>query len=209
MTIGETDQTGPDAPAPAPRKRRLPGWAWTLIGLAAVVAIVAALGGFREVPIAKLPAIALGETHEGDEYRTTVDAVYLTSQLPNTGYAAEEGFEYLVVEATVENTTDRPIFTLTRQLIRALVSGVVEPYGDAAAPDVSDPRFGGPVGYLQPNLPLTVLYSWDVEIGQIKDGDEAIIGIFERHYDPSNPAFDDYSTTDAVARVITEVGAGR
>lgn len=191
------------------RRRRVPAWGWTILAAAVAIGIVAALGGFRDVPIEKLPSIALGEAHEGSEYRTTVDAVYLSTQLPNTGYAADEGTEYLVVETTVENLTDRAMSTLTRDLIRVLVTGVIEPYGDGSAPSVSDPRFGMAVGYLQPGLPLTVLYWWEVKDGAIDDGDEIVVGIFEHRFDSYNPAFDDYTTTEAVARVITEVGAGR
>lgn len=206
MATAGTDQIEPDAPAR--RARRFPWWAWTLVAIALVTALVAALGGFREVPIEKLPAIALGEPHEGNEYRTTINAVYLTDRLPNTGHSADEGFEYLVVEATVENLANTPGYNLTRKLLRVLLTGVIDPDGPGSDPQVSDPRYGDPVGYLQPGLPITVLYSWEVETGKVANGDDIVVGIFERHFDDSNPAFDDYSTTDAVARVITQVGAG-
>jgi hypothetical protein len=208
VTIEGPDRAERDARPHVARRRRLP-WVLALGAFVVVVGVVAALGGFREVPIERLPAIALGEAHEGNEYRTTVESVYLTDQLPNTGYPAEDGTEYLVVEATVENLSDVPGFTLTRKLIRVLVTGVIEPYGDGSEPAVSDPRFGDSAGYLQPGLPLTVLYSWEVKQGAIENGDEVVVGIFEHHFDTYNPAFDDYLTTDAVARVITEAGAGR
>lgn len=185
----------------------MPWWLWVVISAGAVVAIVALLGGFNEVPYKRLPQVQLGEVFVGNEVALQVDDIYLSRTAPVTGYdPAEDGDVYLVVEATVENTTNEPNIFVDRAL-RVLVEGVISsterPYS------VANLRTGEYVDFLQPGLPLKVAYLWPVDERFIEPGQEIFLGIFER-YAQDDPRFDDYlSEPVAIVRLAETIGEFR
>jgi len=71
-----------------------------------------------------------------------------------------------------------------------------------------DPRSGDLVGFLQPGIPLTAVFSWEVD-DSVKNGDDIIIGLFDR-FAVDDPRFGDtaYSTT-STARILTTIGASK
>jgi hypothetical protein len=173
-------------------------------GAVAIVGIVAALGGFNEVPIAKLPQVEIGEQFAGNEVSLQVDDIHLSRTAPVTGYDAPDGEIYLVVEATIENTTDQPNIFFNRAL-RVLVEGAV---GSTDSPDnVVDLRTGDGVSFLQPGLPVEVAYLWSVDERQVDAGDEIFLGIFERYDAPDDPRFDDGKTSPVpIVRLAETIG---
>jgi hypothetical protein len=170
--------------------------------LVVIVGGVAALGGFADVPVEGLPELSLGDTHHGNEVDTVVTAVHLADRVPGRQYDADEGKQYLVVEATALNTSDGP-GGLTADLVRVLLEGEVS--GNDAGSFV-DPRTGNQVGFLQPGIPLDGVFYWEVD-DSVRDGDDIIIGLFDR-FAVDDPRFSDTAyTTTVTARILTTVGA--
>jgi hypothetical protein len=178
-------------PTPSRRKRWFPWWLRVLAGVAATVGIVGVLGGFDEVPIERLPRLELGERFVGNEVAMQIDDIHLSSTEPVTGYDVKYGAVYLVVEATVENTTTAPNIFLGNAL-RVLVEGAI---GSTKSPyNVVDLRTGDGVSFLQPGLPTRVAFLWQVDLRRIAPGDEIFLGIFERYDRPDDPRWDDGKT---------------
>ena len=193
-----------DEAAPARARRRTLRPLWVIVSFAAVVGVIAALGGFADVPVEKLPVIALGEAHQGSDVEATIRGSYLTATQPGQTFEADEGMQYFVVEARLLNTSTGPD-VLDRGLVRILLGDVVapedEPYG------FIDADSGLGLDFLQPGITVNALYFWQVPT-TVAAGDELFVGIFDRERIVDDPIFGDtrYST-EPVVRVITTVGA--
>ena len=188
-------------------KRRLPWWLWTLIAAGSLVGIVALLGGFNEVPIAKLPQVQLGEPFAGNEVKLQVDDIYLSRAAPVTGYELDDGEVYLVVEATAENMTPEPNLFLSRAL-RVLVEGAIP--SDERPYNVVELRTGDGVDFLQAGLPTRVAYFWKLDEDLIEPGQEIFLGIFERYDVPDDPRFDDFKSSPVpIVRLAETIGEFR
>jgi hypothetical protein len=196
-----------ETPAPARRNahRRLPWWGWTLLVAAAIIVAVGALGGFGDVPVQKVPRIELGETRAGVEIDVRVDEVAVTDVRPGTGNPAPEGSRFLVVEALLVNTGTSPTFLLDDS-IRLVADRLVGVDDD---PDsVVEARRGEPLTFLQPGLPTSVAYLWEVPTGAALP-EEVVVGILERYRVSDDLIFDDaYGAPTAVARVVTGIEGG-
>ena len=182
-------------------------WPLTVVAAAAaIVAIVALIGGFNDVPVERLPLVELGETHEGSEILTTVTGVYLTAVNPATGSPAEAGEQFLAVTATLENTSTRPNLW-QRDTIRVVVDGAIEPEKQADT-NVEFPGNRG-ISFLQAGLPTDLVYLWRIKTTDAAPGDEVIVGIFDRFRVTNDPVFDDtaYTSPTPVARIVTTIGA--
>lgn len=187
----------------AAKRRRPPWWLWLVLGVAALVGTVAALGGFSDVPVEDLPEIELGQTHEGNETRTTVLGTSLTDTKPGRDFASDDE-QFLVLDAEVVNTTDAPTL-LTRDLVRVLIPGSISAND---GPDMIDPRNGDLINFLQPGLAMRVQLVWTVDAGTLREHDPVIVGIFERYRAVDDPLFDDsYTAPVPVVRIETEIGA--
>ncbi|HWR85963.1 MAG TPA: hypothetical protein VN200_08220 [Rhodoglobus sp.] len=187
----------------APRLRRMPWWLWTSGAVIAATGIVAALGGFAEVPVQQLPELRLGEEHVGNEITTVVDGVVLSRERPSSEYDDEE-HDYVVVNLTVTNSTTTPTLFLSNS-VRIVLGDVVDEF---TAPDgATDPRNGTQVQFLQPGLPTEVAMSWQVTRGDVAVGDDIRIGVFERYDAPEDPRYRDAKTAPVVvAKLDTTVG---
>jgi len=178
---------------------------WVLgivVAAATAVAAVALLGGFNEVPIEKLPVIELGETYEGSEVQTTITGTYLTSIRPGETFEADEGKQFFVVEASLLNT-DRDTDVLDTGLLRILLEPDVQPADDPDGVAMDD---GRDLDFLQPGLTVNALFFWVVP-DTIEDGDEVVVGVFDRHV-VEDPRFGDAGAyaSEPVARVVTTIG---
>lgn len=184
--------------------RRIPWWAWVLAVAVLVTGLIAALGGFRDVPIEKIPTIELREPHLGGQLTTTVTRIYLSSVQPASGYEPDDGEQYVVVEATVDNTTAEPSI-FGRDLLRIVVDGVVEP--DVAPDGVYFARQGVVLDFLQPGVQADMIFTWPVPEGTVAPGDDAIIGIFEQFQVLDDPVFGDtaYGSPTPTARILTTI----
>jgi hypothetical protein len=193
----------PETPDVAAR-RRVPWWAWILGALVAITALIAAIGGFADVPEEKLPEVALGEQWIGGEANATVHSAYLSETMPVSGTPADDGEIYLVVDVTAAANGDRPSL-FARSLIRVLVGDVVAAETD---PDrVLEVRSGTGTDFLQPGLPVEVAYAWSVPITDLAVGDEVIVGIFDQFGITGDPLWGDTAFTrpTPVARVLTTI----
>lgn len=169
----------------------------------AVVA-VAALGGFNDVPIEKLPTVKLGSTQVGNEITTTVTGSYLSTTAPITGYDLAPGKVDLVVEGTLTDVTNKSSI-FASQVVRVLLEGVIDPADD---PDSTiELRSGKSLDFLQPGLPTKVAWVWKVDAAKVAAGDRLIIGVFSRHPVTDDPLFADaQSAAEPMVRIITTVG---
>lgn len=178
---------------------------WAVLAIAVVVVAVgiSALGGFSDVPDEKLPVIELGEVQHGSQVDTTVTSVTLSARAPGQTFDADEGKQYLVVSATLLNTTKTPT-TLTSELVRVLIEGEVSANDPGS---FVDPRTGNQVGFLQPGIPLDAVFSWEID-DTVAEGDDVIVGVFD-HFPIDDPRYSDgaYSPAEPVARILTTVGA--
>ncbi|MGV8885130.1 MAG: hypothetical protein ACOH1T_06020 [Microbacteriaceae bacterium] len=190
-----------DAPV---RRRRVPWWAYTVAALVAVAGLVAAFGGFADVPVQKLPTIAVGETWRGGEASAVVHGVYLSDTLPTNGTRADDGEVFLIVEATAETTKDAPSL-FSRNLIRVFIDDVVS--ADTDPDRVVELRSGEGSGFLQPGIPSRVAYAWKVKAEALSVGDDVIIGVFDQFAVKGDPLWGDTSFTGPtpVARVLTSI----
>jgi hypothetical protein len=200
--------TAPVTETVAPiRRRRLPWWLWAVVAIGALIGGIALLGGFEDVPVEQLPEIERGERFDGNEVALQVDDIYLSLTSPVTGYDVADGELYVVVEVTVENTTDSPTVFMTN-VLRILIDGAVSandrPY------NIADLRTGAGVPFLQPGLPARVAYVWRVPEGSVEPGDRIMLGIFERYDWVDDPRFDDSKTDpEVVVRLVETVGGFR
>ena len=59
--------------APDRVRRRVPWWLWAIGAIVVVIGVIAAIGGFNDVPISRVPTIALGSTFHANA-RAVLDA---------------------------------------------------------------------------------------------------------------------------------------
>ncbi len=132
-----------------PARRRIPWWAWVLGCAAVVIATIAVLGGFNDVPVEKLPKIALGESYTTNEVEVTVLSAELSDGTPVNHYT-EDGKQYVIVEVELTATTDEPTL-IASKLLRVLLEGVISP-DDGETLDMDEVRNGTYPDPLQPGL---------------------------------------------------------
>jgi len=154
--------------------RRVPWWAWTLLGAAGVVAVVAALGGFAQQPISRVPTIRLGTTYHGQEVDTRVLGAHLMARAPG-GLRSEKG-AWLEIEAESINKTSGPV-PLAAISFRTIVEPVL--HGDHDADQVVLTRSGGAIADLQPGVRTRLAFLWQLPTGAIHNGDRIVVGLFE------------------------------
>jgi hypothetical protein len=177
-----------------------------LAGAVVVVGTIAVLGGFNDVPVEKLPKIAIGESYTTNEVEVTVLRAELSDSTP-VNHFTEDGKQYVIVEVEVTATTDEPTLVASR-LVRVLLEGVISP-DDGETPDMDELRNGTYPDPLQPGLPTRIAYSWEIDAGRAQVGDQIIIGVYERYDDPNSAVFEDGKTAPVpVVRIVTELEAG-
>jgi hypothetical protein len=202
VTVGGVDEQAVDAAPRAPLHRRL-WWLWVVVAAAAAVGLIAALGGFRDVPIESLREISVGDAHVGTQMTTTITGIELASQSPGQGFDADEGMQYLVITATLENTSNTTL-TMTRDLVRIILDGAVDetegPY------NLIDLQARDQLYFAQPGLPVDVAFTWVVP-DTVEEGDDILVGLFDR-FSTEDPRFDgDVQTRPTpTARIVTTIG---
>lgn len=193
-----------DAPDASMRRRRNLWLVSIGVVLAAVVGVIAVLGGFNEVPIEKLPVIQLGDTYSGNEVDTQITGTYLTNTQPRQTFDADEGEQYFVVQATLLNTTATPD-VLDTGLVRILLGEDVAPEDEPY--NVVNADNGFSLDFLQPGLEVHALYFWVIP-DKVDDGTDVIVGVLERHeIDDARYGGKVYSRGEPIARIVTTIGA--
>jgi hypothetical protein len=191
-------------PTAAPRTglRRVPWWAWVLLAIAIVIAVVAALGGFAPVRVTKVPTIALGGVYRGQQVDSRVLASRLVPAAAN-GERPPAGDTWLELELESTNTTDAPvpIDAISLRTIVGPLDGTTDPKVTMSARD------GGFPADLQPGVPARLDLLWAVKQGSVATGDPIYVGVFEAVPD-SGPQVvtGGYTLPEVKVRVITAVG---
>ncbi len=189
--------------APDRVRRRVPWWLWAIGAIVVVIGVIAAIGGFNDVPISRVPTIALGSTFHGNEIDSSVTRATVS---PDSPIGTDSGGDdWLIVTVVSTNRTTQPVPADAIGL-RAIAGGVVtadqKPYLE-----VLD-RNGSTIAELQPGVRTTLDFLWKVPAGALTDGDTIIAGVFERVPEPDNPVFfDAYSNPVVKARLQFAIGA--
>lgn len=155
---------------------------WALVGAGGVLAaigIVAALGGFADTPITKVPTIAIGEVYEGQQIDVSIEGAEVGRQ--TAFLTADDGEQLVIVSALVVNRADVPVSNRAIQLV--VLMGDVRLLEDPDA--IVTPRDGETVGSLQPGVPTLLQYVWRTR-GDVASGDDAVVGIYEAVPDPND-----------------------
>jgi len=153
--------------------RRIPWWAWVLVGVVAVVGLVAALGGFNDVPITKVRTIPLGSTFHGQEVDSRVLGAKVSASAPD-GLRSSKGAWLQVELESVDRTNDPvPIDAISLRTIAGPVEATAQPYATVLT------RGGSPIE-LQPGVPTRMVVLWPIARGAIHDGDRIIVGVLQR-----------------------------
>jgi hypothetical protein len=183
--------------------RRIPWWAWTLVGIAVVAGVVAALGGFSDVRLTKVRTIALGGVYAGQEVDSRVLAARIVTTAPG-GQASPTG-SWLEIELESTDHTDAPV-PIDVISLRASIASVVD---GVTAPDAQlTTRDGGTPRELQPGVPTRFAFLWKVPSGAIDDGERIAIGIFEALPETGRTVtLGEYGPPEVQARVISTIGA--
>src|SRR6187402_275666 len=137
--------------APDRVRRRVPWWLWAIGAIVVVIGVIAAIGGFNDVPISRVPTIALGSTFHGSEIDSSLTHATVSSDGPIG--ADSGGDDWLIVTVVSTNRTTRPV-PADAIGVRAIAGGVVtadeKPYLE-----VLD-RNGSTLSSLQPGVRTTL-----------------------------------------------------
>jgi hypothetical protein len=188
--------------------RRFPWWAWSALAILVVVGSVAALGGFRDVPITRVPTISLGDTYRGAEVDARITGSELMDAAPD-GSTPRPGHRYLALDVTVTDTTDHPV-PATAITLRAVAGSAAT--GSAVTADQTAAlmlltRDGQTPASLEPGVPTLLSFFWQVPTAALDDGDRFVAGVFQS-VPQSNVIFgSSYSDPTAVVRMVLHVGA--
>lgn len=166
---------------PGATTRRVPWWGWTLAGIALVVALIAAVGGFAETPVTKVPTISLGDVYEGRQVDSSVEGLELSAVAPGLVLAGDGG-QFAIATVLLTNHDDAPVPLSTIQLM-LLIDDI--DYVEVAQQQVLA-RDLGIASVLQPGLPTEVIYLWNVP-SSVSTDDAAIIGLLESVPDTDSP----------------------
>lgn len=173
------------AEALATLRERLHGWLPVIV-VAAVLAIAGVVaipfGGWDEVSLRseEVPAQDAGAVYAGNRLATSIDAASLTDVSPDGFSEPEPGESYLVVVATMENTTAEPQQPLGSSDFYAFTVPEVLELGtsiDTSAYGVYLERDGTYLPTLNPGVPDTLLFVFTVPSSRYAAGDRLVVGI--------------------------------
>lgn len=159
----------------------MPWWGWTLAGIALVIALVAAVGGFAETPVTKVATISLGDVYEGRQVDWSVESIELTAEAPGA-VLPDDGGQFAIATVLLTNHDDVPTPLGTAQLL-LLIDSI--DYVELSDQQVSA-RDLGFTSVLQPGLPTRMLYIWNVP-SSVSEDDAAILGLLEAVPDTDSP----------------------
>lgn len=144
--------------------------AWLV--LAAVVAALAATGGFDDAPPRNLPQLSLDTPIEASPFELTFTRAYTTSVRPGDLQVLEPSTtRYIVIEGTLIARDDQPVrIGTTQDAIRVLGTGALMRYGKPE-PDASKAqpvlwRRGASIDNPQPDLLMSVAWYFEQNINE-------------------------------------------
>jgi len=183
--------------------RRVPWWAWAVVGIAVVVGLVAALGGFADAPIQKVPTIALGSAYHGQQVDARVTDARVVGVSP-TGERPPAGRRWLQLDAEGLDTADRPV-PVGAISLRTIV-GPLD--GSTAADRVLSHRGTGAISEFQPGVRTPISFLWAVPTGSVRPGDRIVVGLFEATpVEGPTVLLDQYGPPDVKVRLVFEVAS--
>lgn len=178
------------------RLSALPWWGWILAAAAVVVGLVAAIGGFAQTPISKVPTISLGDVYEGRQVDSRVESVGFATEVP-PGMTVEAGSQVVVATVRLVNRADDPVSLSTLELM--LLINEID-YVKVSEQQFSARELDFPSS-LQPGVPTEMLYFWEVP-STVAAGDAAIIGMLESVPDSRSVYGEDKLTEPLAVRRI-------
>ncbi|WP_213815365.1 hypothetical protein [Glaciihabitans sp. dw_435] len=187
---------------------------WLITGIAAILlAISALLGGLNDSPVAAVPVVEVGAAHAGSELTITVERALLIDGFPEQYIIPDSGNRLLVVTATVENTTNEPRRLSTTEADAIALSdtpGVVDGAPPFAIAVVDD---GSQEVVVQPGVPVTLAFMWQVPTEAVSAGDVAHIDLLDRVVVGQGkltfgPLYGDPVTAATLTLTLGDVGAG-
>lgn len=142
------------------------------IGTAVFLAATAAFGGLEAVAVSEVPRLSSGEQHVNDRVALTVQRAVLLDTFPEAGATAdpEQGERVLALLVDAENRWDRAEMVLAD-------GGIADTIGVEAldsAPPTSVARYDDASRnpWLQPLVPVSLVFTWVVPGDLFSDGEE-------------------------------------
>jgi len=156
---------------------------WLLSSVSAVLlALSAVVGGLDDAPVAPVPRIEEGDSHVGTELTIMVNGALLIDGFPEQSIMPADGNRFLVVRATVENTTTEPRRLGTVDADSIGIAGI--PSVPAAEPPerilvIDD---GSDRVVVQPGVPVELAYLWEVAGDAVEAGDPVTVSLLDRDF---------------------------
>lgn len=149
---------------------------WWLFVIAAVVLAASAIfGGLDDATQAdpEPPVLSPGQAFVGPQLTTTLHTAELMEVAPGYTLEPEDGFTYLVVMATVTNTSTTSTTAITDLLQLEWLDDETQGEPDRTAL-LSD---GTSLPQANPGVPIDVAYIWQVPIGDVEPADTVRVAI--------------------------------
>lgn len=139
---------------------------WFLVGLGIILGVSALFGGLDDADLSarQPPVVAAGEEIVRDEFTTTVHSARLTDVTPGYSFEPEEGFTYLVVEATVTN--NGLVTTISFSDLLAIDS-LEEPVATRIVRLIDNST----LPQANPGVPTEIAFVWEVPEDAVAPGD--------------------------------------
>lgn len=197
MTSEQSPGGADAAPSAAPPSHDPPRWSprrWAravndrvptkwiaTIGTLAFLGATAAFGGIAEVAKPAIPELSAGQMFLGAELEMTVVSAELADERSGSGvYPSDDGDDrVLTVVVDLVNRDQEPRSSSGFDAARGITLVDVETRdvdkttsilnGEASVARIDEPNFNP---YLQPNVPVRVILSWQVAPDTLRDGDE-------------------------------------
>lgn len=187
------------------------GWfAGILTGV--FLAVTAAFGGLAAVAAPPIPELALGETHENDQFAITVERAVLIDELPDAGITVEPGQRVLALVVTAENRWDRaqPAHSTGGLSAAVRIAQLGEDTAPAAVARFDDATTSA---YLQPRVPAQLVLTWAVDAAQFAADDELTVELRDLTLHEGKLVtygrwWDTPVTAARLTVAVTDVGAG-
>lgn len=180
---------------------------WWLFAIAAVALAASAIfGGLDDASQAdpEPPVLSPGEAFVGPQLTTTLHTAELMDVAPGYTLEPDDGFTYLVVTATVTNTSVTSTTAIDDLLQLEWLDDETKGEPDRTAL-VSDET---PLPQANPGVPMDVAYIWQVPIGELESGDTVRVSIRSKTFvQDGDVTYGSYWAYPVVAaRVDLEVG---
>lgn len=176
--------------------------AWiTRIGVVGLLGASALFGGLDEAEPVPIAELKVAETHRGAPFTITVERAVIVDEIDGVARPTAADGRLLLVLATIENTSRAPLPTPMDSL---RVGGLESISSAVPARSINVLDDDSIVHRLQPRVETTVVYIWDIAAGELADGDELRVGLFDlRFVETRDIVISDAWQDPALAAIVT------